>query len=168
MLYAHFSWDDTLENNLPCWCVYHNSMSFKWAGQAVTYLAGMCRVRMNINIYTSTVYWCIASKLKAPWNLYYWMSNMFSWVEIFISFVCYHVGPKRHSQLGYELNDLSNKRKLKTTRWKCFFFWYLLRRWVWSRLTNWHSSTSNSSGMSVLITESIYWAKTSRVPQLIS
>ena len=43
-------------------------------------------------------------------------------------------------------------------------FWkYLLWLWVWSRLTNWHSSTSDSSGMSVLITESIYWTKTSRV-----
>ena len=48
-------------------------------------------------------------------------------------------------------------------------FWkYLLWLWVWSRLTNWHSSTSDSSGMSVLKTESIYWTKTSRVSQLIS
>ena len=54
---------------------------------------------------TSTVYWCIASKLKAPWN-FYWMSNMFLCVEIFIFFVCYHVVPKRHSQLDYELNGL--------------------------------------------------------------
>ena len=54
---------------------------------------------------TSTVYWCIASKLKAPWN-FYWMSNMFLWVEIFLFFVCYHVVPKRHSQLDYELNGL--------------------------------------------------------------
>ena len=54
---------------------------------------------------TSTVYWCIASKLKAPRN-FYWMSNMFLWVEIFIFFVCYHVVPKRHSQLDYELNGL--------------------------------------------------------------
>ena len=47
-------------------------------------------------------------------------------------------------------------------------FWkYLLWLWVWSRLTNWYSSTSDSSGMSVLITESIYWTKT-RVSQLIS
>ena len=53
----------------------------------------------------STVYWCIASKLKAARNLY-WMSNMFLWVEIFLFFVCYHVFPKRHSQLDYELNDL--------------------------------------------------------------
>ena len=45
---------------------------------------------------TSTVYWCIASKLKAPRN-FYWMSNMF---------LCYHVVPKRHSQLDYELNGL--------------------------------------------------------------
>ena len=56
-------------------------------------------------IATSTVYWCIASKLKAPRNLY-WMSSMFLWVEIFIFFVCYHVVPKRHSQLDYELNGL--------------------------------------------------------------
>ena len=54
---------------------------------------------------TSTVYWCIASKLKAPRN-FYWMSNMFLWVEIFLFFVCYHVVPKRHSQLDYELNGL--------------------------------------------------------------
>ena len=54
--------------------------------------------------HTSTVYWCIASKLKAARNLY-WMSNMFLWLEIFIFFVCYHVVPKRHSQLDYELND---------------------------------------------------------------
>ena len=54
---------------------------------------------------TSTVYWCIASKLKAPWN-FYWMSNMFLWVEIFLFFECYHVVPKRHSQLDYELNGL--------------------------------------------------------------
>ena len=53
---------------------------------------------------TSTVYWCIASKLKAARNLY-WMSNMFLWLEIFLFFVCYHVVPKRHSQLDYELND---------------------------------------------------------------
>ena len=49
-----------------------------------------------------------------------------------------------------------------------FVFKYLPWLWVWSRLTNWHSSTSDSSGMSVLITESIYWTKTSRVSQLIS
>ena len=54
---------------------------------------------------TSTVYWCIASKLKAPQNLY-WMSNMFLWVEIFLFFVCCPVVPKRHSQLDYELNRL--------------------------------------------------------------
>ena len=54
---------------------------------------------------TSTVYWCIISKLKVPQNLY-WMSNMFLWVDIFVYFVCYHVVPKRHSQLDYELNDL--------------------------------------------------------------
>ena len=54
---------------------------------------------------TSTVYWCIASKLKAPQN-FYWMSNMFLWVEIFLFFVCYHVVPKRHSRLDYELNGL--------------------------------------------------------------
>ena len=54
---------------------------------------------------TSTVYWCIASKLKAPRN-FYWMSNMFLWVEIFLFFVCYHVVPKRHSQLDYEFNGL--------------------------------------------------------------
>ena len=54
---------------------------------------------------TSTVYWCIASKLKAARNLY-WMSNMFLLVEIFLFFVCYHVVPKRHSQLDYELNNL--------------------------------------------------------------
>ena len=60
---------------------------------------------------TSTVYWCIASKLKAPW-IFYWMSNMFLWVEIFLFFVCYHVVPKRHSQLDYELNGLYNKMKL--------------------------------------------------------
>ena len=53
---------------------------------------------------TSTVYWRIASKLKALRNLY-WKSNMFLWVEIFLVFVCYHVVPKRHSQLDYELSD---------------------------------------------------------------
>ena len=37
---------------------------------------------------TSTVYWCIASKLKTPRNLY-WMSNMLLWVEIFLFFVCH-------------------------------------------------------------------------------
>ena len=50
-------------------------------------------------------------------------------------------------------------------------FWkYLLWLWVWSRLTNWYSSSSDSSGMSVLITALIhvYWTKTSRVSQLIS
>ena len=58
-----------------------------------------------IHTLTSTVYWCIASKLKAPWN-FDWMSNMFLWLEIFLFFVCYHVVPKRHSQLDYELNGL--------------------------------------------------------------
>ena len=116
---------------------------------------------------TSTVYWCIASKLKAP-RIFYWMSNMFLWVEIFIFFVCYHVVPKRHSQLDYELNGLWNKIKLKTTRWRWCFWKYLLWLWVWSRLTNWYSSTSDSSGLSVLITELIYWTKTSRVSQLIA
>ena len=58
-----------------------------------------------ISTSTSTVYWCIASKLKAARNLY-WMSNMFLWVETFLFFMCYHVFPKRHSQLDYELNDL--------------------------------------------------------------
>ena len=37
---------------------------------------------------------------------FYWMSNMFLWVEIFLFFVCYHVVSKRHSQLDYELNGL--------------------------------------------------------------
>ena len=55
--------------------------------------------------YTSTVYWCIASKLKAPWN-FYWMSDMFLSVEIFLFFVCYHVVRKRHRKLDYELNGL--------------------------------------------------------------
>ena len=64
-------------------------------GQVASFGRGHC--------YTSTVYWCFASKLKAPRN-FYWMSNMFLWVEIFIFFVCYHVVPKRHSQLDYELN----------------------------------------------------------------
>ena len=59
----------------------------------------------ELQIGTSTVYWCIASKLKAPRN-FYWMTNMFLWVEIFLFFVCYHVVPKRHSQLDYELNGL--------------------------------------------------------------
>ena len=63
------------------------------------------RNRKSVKIPTSTVYWCIASKLKAPRN-FYWMSNMFLWVDIFLFFVCYHVVPKRHSQLDYELNDL--------------------------------------------------------------
>ena len=44
-------------------------------------------------------------QLKAPRN-FYWMSNMFLGVEIFLFFVCYHVVPKRHSQLDYELNGL--------------------------------------------------------------
>ena len=43
------------------------------------------------------------------------------------------------------------------------FLKYLLWLWVWSHLTNWYSSTSDSSGMSVLITELIYWTKTSSV-----
>ena len=71
------------------------------------------------SLITSTVYWCIASKLKAPRN-FYWMSNMFLWVDIFLFFVCYHVVSKRHSQLDYELNGLYNKMELKTTRWRCF------------------------------------------------
>ena len=55
---------------------------------------------------TSTVYWCIASKLKASRNLY-WMSNMFLWVVYFFS-LCdiTDVVPKRHSQLDYESNGL--------------------------------------------------------------
>ena len=75
------------------------------------------RIYFETQTITSTVYWCIASKLKAPRN-FYWMSNMFLWVEIFLSFVCYHVVPKRHSQLDYELDGLWNKMKLKTTRWR--------------------------------------------------
>ena len=51
MLYAHFSWNDTRGDNLPWWCVYHNSMSLKWVGQAGTYPAGMCRMGIDINIY---------------------------------------------------------------------------------------------------------------------
>ena len=116
---------------------------------------------------TSTLYWCIASKLKAPQNLY-WMSNMFLWVQIFIFFVFYHVVPKRHSQLYYELMVCKTKRNLKRPYEGGVFWKHLLWLWVWSRLTNWHSSTSDSSGMSVLITESIYWTETSRVSQLIS
>ena len=61
--------------------------------------------RFELQRNTSTVYWCIASKLKAPRN-FYWMSNMFLWMEIFLFFVCYHVVPKRHSQLDYQLNGL--------------------------------------------------------------
>ena len=77
-------------------------------------------VKIPLQYKTSTVYWCIASKLKAP-RIFYRMSNMILWVEIFIFFVCYHVVPKRHSQLDYELNGLWNKIKLKTTRWRwCF------------------------------------------------
>ena len=60
-------------------------------------------VSRPLPVVTSTVYWCIASKLKAARNLY-WMGNMFLWAEIFLFFVCYHVFPKRHSQLDYELN----------------------------------------------------------------
>ena len=67
-------------------------------------LAGHRAVLLS-SVSTSTVYWCIASKIKAARNLY-WMSNMFLWVEIFLFFVCYHVFPKRHSQLDYKLNDL--------------------------------------------------------------
>ena len=72
-----------------------------------TQMSVPCQIpdRIRYKIETSTVYWCIASKLKAPWN-FYWMSNMFLWVEIFLFFVCYHVVPKRHSQLDYELNGL--------------------------------------------------------------
>ena len=60
------------------------------------------------------------------------------------------------------------KWNLKRPDVVCIFWKYLLWLWVWSRLTNWYSSTSDSSGMSVLITELIYWTKTSRVSQLIS
>ena len=73
------------------------------------------------NTTPSTVYWCIASKLKAARNLY-WMSNMFFVGGNISFFVCYHVFPKRHSQLDYELNDLLNKRKLNTTRWRWWVF----------------------------------------------
>ena len=61
--------------------------------------------RTQYHLDTSTVYWCIASKLKAP-RIFYWMCSMFLWVEIFIFFVCYHVVPKRHSQLDCELKGL--------------------------------------------------------------
>ena len=75
---------------------------------------------------TSTVYWCIASKLKAARNLY-WMSNMFLWVEIFLFFVCYHVFPKRHSQLDYELMICKSKGNLtRPDEGGGFFFKYLL------------------------------------------
>ena len=70
-----------------------------------TVSSGTPGIRFHTSITTSTVYWCIASKLKAPRN-FYWMSNMFLWVEIFLFFVCYHVVPKRHSQLDCELNGL--------------------------------------------------------------
>ena len=83
----------------PCACCNHRCQTR--AHQLGIILQSLNRVRDG----TSTVYWCIASKLKAPWN-FYWMSNMFLWVEIFLYFVCYHVVPKRHSQLDYELNGL--------------------------------------------------------------
>ena len=56
----------------------------------------------TINKYSLLMH-CI--KIKSPVN-FYWMSNMFLWVEIFLFFVCYHVVPERHSQLDYELNGL--------------------------------------------------------------
>ena len=64
-----------------------------------------CGAENPIQYTPSIVYWCIASKLKAPRNLYC-INNMFFGMDIFLFFVCYHVVPKRHSQLDYELNDL--------------------------------------------------------------
>ena len=58
--------------------------------------------RIKTNKYSLLMH-CI--KIKSPAN-FYWMSNMFLWVEIFLFFVCYHVVPKRHNQLDYELNGL--------------------------------------------------------------
>ena len=52
----------------------------------------------------STVYWCIASKLKAPRN-FYWMRNVLMGGYIHIQYICYHVVPKRLSELVNELND---------------------------------------------------------------
>ena len=67
-------------------------------------------LKVNITLTVLKLYYkysllmhCI--KIKAPRN-FYWMSNMFLWVEIFIFFVCYHVVPKRHCQLDHELNGL--------------------------------------------------------------
>ena len=104
--------------NVSIWWRHHGYSSFLRL-QSVTVLlvtftavlrhiksAGQCHRLMNAwhIVATSTVYWCIASKLKALRN-FYWMSNMFLWVEIFLFFVCYHVVPKRHCHLDYELND---------------------------------------------------------------
>ena len=78
----------------------------KWkANRGITWRRAGWEWTVAMTQSTSTVYWCIASKLKAARNLY-WMSNVFLWVKIFLFFVCYHVFPKRHSQLDYELNDL--------------------------------------------------------------
>ena len=79
--------------------------SLHFGDQHFALISGIVNGIEAISMHTSTVYWCIASKLKAPRN-FYWMSNMFLWVEIFIFFVCYNVVPKRHSQLHYELNGL--------------------------------------------------------------
>ena len=69
-----------------------------------------CLYLCTLNVYCVTLgnkysllMYCI--KIKAPRN-FYLMSNMFLWVEIFLFFVCYHVVPKRYSQLDYELNGL--------------------------------------------------------------
>ena len=93
---------------------------------------------------------------------------MFLWVEIFLFFVCYHVVPKRVNLIMNYQMICKTKGNLKRPDEGGVFRKYLLWLWVWSRLTNWHCSTSDSSGMSVLITESIYWTKTSRVSHLIS
>ena len=74
--------------NTPTWRIT------AWMGKMPNWRARICYddfgdcqealwLIMSLTEFTSTVYWCIASKFKAPRNLY-WMSNMFcGWIYFF-------------------------------------------------------------------------------------
>ena len=108
-------------------------------------------------------------KIKSPANLL--LNEQYVFVGGNISFLCVL---SCNSEEACIVNLIMNQMVCKT-KWNLkrpdeggVFWKYLLWLWVWSRLISWYSSTSDSSGMSDLITELIYWTKTSRVSQLIS
>ena len=91
-VYSTYLWF-IIDNGQKKYFVIHVCLHDQYIMSRIMYIKKICHefmisltVRGCYTIKTSTVYWCIASKLKAARNLYR-ISNMFLWVEIFLFFV---------------------------------------------------------------------------------